>query len=279
MITAYITIIGLAMGSFVNALVWRLHNRLDGEGKKKSKKRPTSVLDGRSVCESCGHELNWQDLVPVFGWISLKGRCRYCNAKVPVQNPLVELGMAAAFGLSYVYWPLELDTFGWIHLIVWLALLVGLVTLIIYDLRWLMLPNAVIYPMIMATVALVSIEATIFDGGPDVIRDAVLGLFIIGGFFYTLFSFSKGKWIGGGDVKLAFFIGLLQGVTRGVVAIYTGFVTASLVIIPLLLAKKVNRKTAIPFGPFLILGIFVAELWGQDIVDWYDRTFLLSSLD
>ncbi|MDX1765793.1 MAG: A24 family peptidase [Candidatus Saccharimonadales bacterium] len=187
--------------------------------------------------------------------------------------------MAAAFGLSYAYWPLEFDAFGWIHLIIWLALLVGLVTLLVYDLRWLMLPNVIIYPMILAALGLATIEATIFDGGPEVVRDWVVGLFIIGGFFYTLFSFSNGKWIGGGDVKLAFFIGIFQGLARGIVAVYAGFVAASVVIVPLLIAKKVTRKSAVPFGPFLILGIFVAELWGQDIIDWYNNTFLLGTLD
>ena len=272
-LATYFFLLGSIFGSFTNALVWRLHNKL--EGKKETKKRPTSITKGRSICESCGHELSTLDLVPVLSWVVLRGRCRYCGKPVHWQNPVVEIATALVFGFSYLHWPLEFDTFGWISFIVWLAMVVLLMTLLIYDLWWLMLPNVLVYPLIIAAIGIVVTEAVFFDGGPEVVRDAVLGLGAVGGFFYGLFIVSKGRWIGGGDVKLAMFIGILLGLGKGIVSLYVGFILAALVITPLLLFKKIGRKQAVPFGPFLILGIFVAQIWGQDILDWYSDAFLL----
>ena len=274
MLNLYFFFLGAIFGSFVNALVWRVHNRLEHGSKKLSKKRPISIVKGRSVCESCGHELQAIDLLPVISWLSLGGRCRYCRDKISWQNPVVEVVTAAMFGLSYLFWPMEFDTFGWLAFGVWLAMIVALMTLLVYDVRWSLLPNRLMYPLIIASIVMVVVEAIFFDGGPEVVKEAVIGLGAIGGFFYALFMVSNGRWIGGGDVKLAMFIGIFLGFARGVVALYIGFISASLLLAPLLLMKKVGRKQKVPFGPFLIVGIFIAQIWGADIVDWYSDTFL-----
>ena len=93
--------LGLCAGSFVNALVWRLHEQ------KRSKKadKKLSILNGRSMCVHCRHELTWYDLIPLFSWLLLRGKCRYCKKPISWQYPIVELATAAVFVLSYIFWP------------------------------------------------------------------------------------------------------------------------------------------------------------------------------
>ena len=128
--------------------------------------------------------------------------------------------------------------------------------------------------MIIGATALVFIDSVFFGGGVEVIQDSVFGLLFAGGTFYALFAISKGKWIGGGDVKLAVFIGIFLGLSRSVLTFILAFNTAALVILPLLLLGVVKRKTPIPFGPFLILATIISTLYGYGIIQWYSDKFL-----
>src|SRR5476651_645529 len=135
MIIVVLVVFGLCLGSFVNALVWRLHE----QDKKQAKN--LSILNGRSMCPNCKHELAAKDLVPVLSWLSLRGKCRYCGKPISVQYPLVEMVTSGLFVASYLWWPevlhgAQVAAFG-----LWLALLVGLMALLVYDLRWFLLPN------------------------------------------------------------------------------------------------------------------------------------------
>ncbi|MEO8863067.1 MAG: prepilin peptidase, partial [Candidatus Saccharimonadales bacterium] len=121
MIYIVLVVLGLCLGSFVNALVWRLHEQdlLASKAKavkKQSKGKNTqltsqdlSIVKGRSICTHCYHKLAWYDLLPVLSWASLKGKCRYCHKPIGWQYPLVELLTASVFVLSYVFWPNGLD--------------------------------------------------------------------------------------------------------------------------------------------------------------------------
>src|SRR5262245_33007691 len=132
---AYIilTLLGLCLGSFVNALVWRIH-----EAHKGNK---ISIFTGRSQCPHCHHQLAAKDLVPVLSWLIIRGRCRYCGQPISKQYPLVELAMVAVFIVSYAYWPGGFyGTGAWVLLISWMAVSVGLLALLIYDLKWMLLP-------------------------------------------------------------------------------------------------------------------------------------------
>src|SRR4051812_9838145 len=98
-------VLGLILGSFTNALVWRLHEQQKETKKQKAKnKKELSILHGRSMCTHCHHKLAWQDLVPLFSWLWLRGRCRYCHQKID-DNPLVEALLGLVFIISYIYWP------------------------------------------------------------------------------------------------------------------------------------------------------------------------------
>jgi prepilin signal peptidase PulO-like enzyme (type II secretory pathway) len=277
-----LAVVGLCMGSFVNALVWRVYEqaRLHREAAKpklaKAKRRQLekearelSIIKGRSRCTHCGHELAARDLIPVLSWLELRGKCRYCGAHID-DTPLVELATSALFVLSYWRWPRPLDAQGTTNLIVWLVILTGLVALFVYDIRWLRLPNRIVYPLIIIALALVLANALIFGDGAAAIRDAVLSVAICGGFFYLIYQISGGKWIGGGDVKLGILIGLvLPGWEQGFVALFLASVLGTLTILPFLFAKKITATSKVPFGPFLIAATIIVKLFGAGFIAWY----------
>ena len=263
MIIVALVVFGLCLGSFVNALVWRLH-------EQKTQK-------GRSMCPHCKHALAAKDLVPVLSWLALGGKCRYCHKPISVQYPLVELGTAALFVVSYVFWPVELTGTEVLSFGLWLGLLVGLMALLVYDLKWMLLPNRLVYPLgIMA--ALLALVGVIGAAEPlTAVINLLLAVTVGGGIFYVLFQVSGGKWIGGGDVKLGWLLGLVVATpARALLLIFLASVGGSLVSLPLLVSGRLKRSTVIPFGPFLILAAIVVYLFGADMLDWYERTLALA---
>lgn len=263
MVIIGLVLLGLAFGSFVNALVWRLHEK-------------RSIAKGRSMCVHCHHTLSWLDLLPVLGWVMLRGRCRYCRRSISAQYPLVELAAAGLFVLSYVAWPRELGGgYEQVYFGIWLSALVLMLALTVYDLRWLSLPDKLNWPFVLTGVTSLAVA-----GSRDVgfTAEHLAGMVLAGGFFATLYYGSRGRWLGGGDVKFALGMGAWLGWKLTVVAMLTAFYSASLVILPLLLMKVVKRRQPVPFGPFLIAGTITAMLYGQDLIDWYASTFLPAGL-
>ena len=295
MIIAVLLVFGLALGSFVNALVWRLHEQAQLQEKlvklkaKKAKPSATSVAKietklhelsistGRSMCTECGHTLAWYDLLPVISWASLGGKCRYCRKPISAQYPLVELTTAALSVLSYVYWPLTLGT-SFTHVApfgLWLCLLVGFMALIIYDLRWMLLPNRIIYPLgvLAALIAIVDVAGA--DRPLKAVIDTALSVVVGGGIFYAIYQLSAGKWIGGGDVKLGWILGLILATpARAFLMIFAASILGSLVSLPLVSIKRLKSNSVIPFGPFLIVGTIIVQLFGATIIAWYTRTLI-----
>jgi len=263
MIYTVLVVLGLALGSFINAFVWRLH-----EGRDWVKER--------SECTNCHHPLNPKDLIPVFSWLALRGKCRYCHRPISVQYPLVEAATAALFVLSYIFWPVVLKGGEVAVFIFWLVLLIGLLALLVYDVRWKLLPNKIIFPLLIVA-SLQALTRVFSSNAPvQVLIGEVLGVIIGGGLFYVLFQISSGRWIGGGDVKLGFLLGLIVGSgEKSLVVIFLAAILGSLVSIPLLVAKRLKRTSTIPFGPFLIVAAIVVVLFGDGIVQWYNHTFLL----
>lgn len=275
MTTLVLVILGLCLGSFVNAFVWRLHEQPKKKGKKDQN---LSITRGRSMCPHCRHTLAARDLVPVFSWLFLKGRCRYCKKPISWQYPAVELLTAVLFVLSYILWPVSLQGASlqnWVFFGFWLVFLVGFIILAVYDLKWQLLPNAVVYPLLaLAITQAVLRTALALDSG--LWGSAFWGLLVGGGLFYLLFQISGGKWIGGGDVKLGAVLGILVG--GPLAAIFVLFIAswlAMLATLPLLALGKANRTSRIPFGPFLIAAGIIVYIFGADIAGWYRETLLL----
>lgn len=277
MIYALLIVVGLCLGSFVNAVVWRVHEQEREVGKKKPDKkylRQLSIKHGRSMCPNCHHVLAARDLIPVVSWLLLGGKCRYCRKPIP-DSPLVEVGLSLLFVASYIWWPEPVQGVQVTVFLLWLVLLVGLAALTVYDLRWLLLPNRIMYPLMVVA----GLEAAASVAAADKPIIALLNLIgavaIGGGIFYLLFQISKGKWIGGGDVRLGWLLGLVVGTpARSVLFIFVASLIGSLVSIPMMARGQLQRSSIIPFGPFLILGAIIVQLFGGDIAIWYQHTFL-----
>jgi leader peptidase (prepilin peptidase)/N-methyltransferase len=274
MIYILLTIIGLALGSFVNALVWRLREQEDVSGKKPSKKRnqylkDLSIMKGRSMCTHCHHQLVARDLIPVLSWLSLGGKCRYCGKPIGWQYPFVEMLTAIAFIVSYIYWPSGFHGLGLLEFICWLLLMTGFMALAVYDLRWFLLPNRIIYPLLVLTVVELVASILFFHGGTRSLLGSIWGVLIGGGIFYILFQASGGKMIGGGDVKLGALLGLLiGGPIDACLLLFVASLCGTIIALPLMAAGKAKRTTLVPFGPFLLLAAFLIELFGTSLVMW-----------
>jgi prepilin signal peptidase PulO-like enzyme (type II secretory pathway) len=276
--TVLLGTLGVIFGSFVNALVWRMHEQEELVGKKgkaaQERRQALSISRGRSMCTHCGHELAAKDLVPVLSWLSLGGRCRYCHAAISVQYPLVEIVTGALFALSYVWWPLPLHGVGLFQFILWLVFVVGFVALAVYDIRWFLLPDRIVLPLALLA-ALQVIVVALWTGDWAKLYEPLLALAIIFGLFWGLFQLSKGRWIGGGDVKLAVCLGLLAATPAcAFLVIFGASLLGTLASAPLLAHGKQGLRRHIPFGPYLLAATFIVVLWGGSIVHWYQNLIL-----
>lgn len=278
MITAMLIVYGIALGSFVNALVWRVY----AQSKESAKKKPSakqlerlSISKGRSMCPHCKHELGAKDLVPVLSWVSLKGKCRYCKTPISRQYPLVELATGALFTASYYWWPQPLHGLEVVSFVLWLLLLVGFMALIVYDLRWMLLPDRIVIPLSVLAALLAIVNVVNAQKPHSAFIGVVLAVVVGGGLFYALYQLSAGKWIGGGDVKLGWLLGLSVGTpAKALLFIFLAALLGSLMSVPLLFAHRIKAKSVIPFGPFLIIGAVVTQLFGASIIHWYRVTLI-----
>lgn len=278
MIIAVLALLGLCLGSFVNALVFRVHaqSKLKSGSKKKIGKRDVdlSVSRGRSVCIHCGHELAAKDLIPLLSWLLLRGKCRYCHRPISWQYPLVELTASLLFIMSYIFWPVELSGQGlaeWLEFGVWLFILTGFIALVIYDFKWMLLPNRIILPL--TVLALIPVVISVATEGVQAFFAVLYSVLIAGGLFLLLFQISSGKWIGGGDVKLGGLIGLvLANPVLAFLMLLSASLLGTIAVIPALASKKLKSTSRIPFGPFLIVATIVVKLVGFTVFDWYKRS-------
>lgn len=280
MIYVVLILLGLCFGSFVNALVWRLHmqakkarvasRELRAKKAQSSKlKAGYSIVHGRSMCVHCKHELGVWDLLPVISWVALKGKCRYCKKPISWQYPVVELATAVAFVVSYIFWPIQITGLEWLIFGLWLVCVVGLMALIVYDIRWMLLPNKIVFPLYFIALAMFFAR---FAQNPEALTvyQHLTGVLVGGGLFYLLFQLSKGRWIGGGDVKLGFLLGVLAGrADHAFLMLFIASLLGCVYILPALATKRLKRSAKVPFGPFLIVATIIVVLFGNDIITWY----------
>jgi len=267
--------LGLAFGSFINALVWRLHEQ--SKKSARSKKPSLSILKGRSMCPNCRHPLALIDLIPVLSWLALKGKCRHCHKKISWQYPAVELAGAAVFTLSYAFWPAELQSAGqWLLFIDWLVVSVGLLALLVYDFRWMLLPSRLIYPT--AAVAVTGRLAYIVGFETDRWQALLMWLLALGvasGIFWLLFEISKGKWIGFGDVRLGLITGtVLATPPKAFLMIFMASVLGTILVLPALITGRKSMTSRLPYGPFLIVATWLTMLFGDQILERYRGFFI-----
>lgn len=232
---------GLVIGSFLNVCIYRIPHHQD-------------IVFDRSHCSQCGQTIRWFDLIPVISYLILGGKCRFCQTKLSIQYPIIELLNAVAYvgivgmkGLSYEAALLCL-------------LFSTLLVISLIDYRYQRIPNGINLFLLVVAVLYVGLISKDYVS-------ALLGAVIVSLPLLIVALVTKG--IGLGDVKLMAVCGLLLGWQNILLALFIGSLTASIVGLSLIAAKKIKRKDRIPLGPFLSLGIMVAGLWGESLIGMY----------
>lgn len=258
-------VLGSVMGSFVGAMTWRMKTNRDW-------------VRGRSECERCHHKLAVIDLIPIFSYLTLGGRCRYCHKKISRSALVLELAGGSAFLVSTMLFP-SMVYQEWLDPLVsfqllkpmlslamglWLVCLAIMMALFIYDLRWRLLPNKLVFPLIVISLLLSAVMnlGLAHVSLTDWLIMLGLGMLPITGVYGILYLLSRGRWIGLGDVKLGIAIGLLISWWGGVLVLFLSNLLASLASIPGLLKRRISGASEIPFGPFLLVATYLVFLLG-----------------
>ncbi|MBI1866460.1 MAG: prepilin peptidase, partial [Candidatus Staskawiczbacteria bacterium] len=207
----FIFIFGLIIGSFLNCVIYRLE-------------KEQSFLKGRSFCPHCKYNLIWRDLIPVFSFLFLGGKCRYCHKKISIQYPLVELAAGIMFVLIFnlkfeIFNQFEILQFPYLINLFFLFYIAGsLIIIFVYDLKRYIILDKVLFPAI----AIVFLYQLIFSFRFLNFNPLWAGLGACA-FFLFIFLVSGGRWMGFGDVKLAFFMGLFLGYPNILAALFLAF--------------------------------------------------------
>ena len=273
---------GLCVGSFLNVVIDRLP-------------RGEDVIRGRSYCPQCGHTLRWCDLIPFLSFVLLRGRCRYCGQKISWQYPLVELTTGILFALPTI------QQFNNLTIPIILNSLF-LIPIFVIDLKHGIIPDKLVFPGIVVVLGYrlsgvvwriwslySNLRGDVEGLGPYLLKTnffryhawlelrslllTLLGSFVLYSLFFILHSLFRGRALGGGDVKLAFLVGLIAGWPNMVVAIFSSFLTGALVSVIFMVVGKKSFGDTIPLGPFLVIGTYIALFWGNNILGWYLKLF------
>ena len=251
----FIFIFGLLTGSFLNVIICRVP---DGR----------SIVRPGSSCPSCGTRLKWTDLVPVASHIFLKGRCRYCGIRISSRYTLVELMTAVLSLLMFLRFGLTYEFF------IYLALLYILLPCFFIDLEHMIIPNGLIITGLALIVPVLLLRLFVTESK---ITDNIFGGLAGGGIllliYITGYLVYKKEALGFGDVKLFFVIGLFLGLKSVIIAfLFSIFIGAAAGIIMMVLKKKEGRSE-MPFGPFIVTGSVMAIFIGELVYNWYMGIF------
>ena len=247
----------MTIGSFMNALIYRLYNQKPIIGKV------------RSQCPHCGHVLAWYDLIPVLSFIMLIGRCRYCQKKISWQYPVVEITTAILFVFAFYFLGFsDYSTIQSLKILNYWIVLFTLLFIFVYDLKYLLVEDVVVVPA-----AIISLIVNIILGG------TIWKFLLAGGaaalFFLLQYLITRGKGIGLGDTRIGLFMGFALGWPNIIVAIFIAYLIGLIVGLFLLLTGRKKIGAQVPLGPFLATGTFIALFWGDLIIKWYlDRLCL-----
>lgn len=242
-----ITIIyGILIGSFLNVCIYRIPEK-------------QSVVVVRSHCMSCGKQIKWYDLVPLVSFLILRGKCRYCKAKLSWQYPAVEALNGILYGIIVLVNGFNITS------ILYCLATSALLALSIIDWRTYEIP-----PSFNIFIGILGIIRLILDLPHW--YNYVIGFVSVSGFLLLIFLVTKGRGIGFGDVKLMAAAGLLLGWKLIILSLGLGCVLGSIIHITLMYVKDKDRVLA--FGPYLSLGIFISMLYGEQIIEWYLHMFM-----
>lgn len=252
-----IFIFGLCIGSFLNCLIFRV--------------RAKESIMGRSHCRDCQKKFAWYENIPVLSFLFLRGRCKHCEVKISWQYPLVELTtgflFVAAFYFETQNWSVDLSVLKFnldffVALFRDFVLITSLVFIFVYDARFgLILDRSTMPQAVLVFILNLGL-------GYDWKNLALAGI-IGGGFFLAQFVFSRGRWIGGGDIRLGLLMGVALGWPNILLGLFIAYCAGAFFGVALLLRKKAKLKSEIPFGTFLAISTLVTLFFGNQIMDWY----------
>lgn len=283
-----LAVIGATFGSFAGAQVWRLRARqlvedkASGEPVDAKEYERLKQLVGkrgsqdRSIDLDTGKRLPWYDMVPIVSWLLLRGKSRFSGKPIGSFEFVIELGVALFFVVSYTFWPAPLDTpIEIIKFIIWLVAGVVLAIQFATDYKWQILWTLLNY----AVIGLGLIFATLTIIGADQPLQALYSTLgsvaVLGGLYFTLFWISKERWVGLGDAILGVGLGLLLADwTLAFIALFLANLLGTLLVGIGLGLKMISRHQHVPFGPLLIAGAIIAQLFGHAIISWYFSIFL-----
>lgn len=231
---------GLVIGSFLNVCIYRIPKK---ENIAKS-----------SHCMTCGRKLGWRDMVPVFSYIILRGRCRQCGAKISIQYPLIETLNGILYVIVFMANGFTFSS------IIYCLMASALIVIAVVDERTYKIPISFNLFLI-----LLGIIMTVSDYRH--ILSHLIGMVCVSLFLYGLYYFSSGKAIGGGDIKMMIGAGLILGWKNIILAFILACILGS--VIHSIRMKISNKKNLLALGPYLSAGVFIAALWGDRFWSWY----------
>ncbi|MEK9129806.1 MAG: prepilin peptidase [Patescibacteria group bacterium] len=239
-------IFGLIIGSFLNALIWRMHTK-------------KSMLE-RSCCPKCKHVLGIKDLIPLISFFWRKGRCHYCQEKISWQYPLVEFFTGIFFCFIFLR-NFEINSLSFNSIILFrdLFFISVLEIIFVYDLKYGYILDRVTLPAITVGLILNLIFGIQW-------QNLILAIAVGGGFFLVQFLISKGKWIGGGDIRMGALMGVFLGWPQILVALFFSYILGAIIGVMLIFLKKKEMKSEIAFGTFLAIGALISLFFGEQIL-------------
>lgn len=253
-------ILGAIAGSFINALSYRFNT---GRG-----------MGGRSYCDTCGETLGVRDLVPIFSFVFLRGRCRHCGSKIAIQNLLVELVATTLSVLIYLSHPFITEPIYLLPFFFWFAVWMVLLFTVVYDLKHSIIP--VQCSLILAILAVASLFIG-FDPSFHLVLPNMWSLLagpLLALPLFLISLVSRGRWMGWGDsgleISLGWFLGLSAGFSAFMLAFWSGALVGILLIV---LKKGLTMKSELPFAPFLVFGAFIAYFFHVDFFSTFPLSF------
>ena len=276
LIAGALLLLGVVLGSFAGAQVWRVRARQlrtdkqTGHPYDKHEWRQLRVLlqgtvrDDRSRCLQCGHVLAWYDLLPVVSWLSTGGRCRYCQQFIGWFELVMELVLGVSLALSYLVWPWALPASSLLFA-VWVVVALVLMILAAYDAKWQLLPDPLNYGLMVLGALFVLVRMTTLHDVDFVSLTGAVAL--LAGLYGGLYAISRGAWIGFGDVKLCVGLALLLGDWRlAFMTLFFSNMLGCIIVLPGLARGQLNTRSQVPFGPLLIIGCVISLLFGGHIL-------------
>ena len=260
-------LLGLCIGSFLNVLIDRL--------PKKER------ITGRSYCPYCKKKLAWYELIPLFSFIFLGGKCSSCKKPISLQYPLVEFATGILFALTTCSSSSQLSTFNLQNFLVLCCLLLIISCLIVIsvsDFKYYIVSDEIIYPAIFLALVyqiISNIQYLISDSCNllSTIQYPLLSALGAAAFFLLILLVTRGKGMGIGDVKISAFIGLFLSFPNILVALFLAFFSGSVIGLILVALKKKKLKSKLPLATFLAPATYIAFFWGERIIEWYSISF------